>query len=134
MRARPRRAAGFSYVEVLIAMLLITLALVPAMEALHSGVQGPEIVERRARAHYAVVGKLEAVLAQPYSALETAAAAAGNATTPTSYSDAGGTPERRLVYLAYFDGDGDSVPDPDLMWVQVVMEDTPWSLETVTGR
>ncbi len=134
MSASKHRAAGYSYVEVLIAVLLITLALLPAMDALHSGVRGPELVEDRIRVHYGLAGKLEAVLALPYSTLESEAAAAGNATTPTSLSDASGTPERRLVYLAYHDGDGDSVPEVDLMWVRVAAEETPWALETVTGR
>ncbi len=137
-----RQQSGLSYVEVMVATAIIAIALVPAIEALHTGVLGTEVFASSTTDQYAALGKMEVVLAEPHSTLTLAAADAGDALTPSSYSDASATPIRSLVFLGLYDADnkdGDNdpftVPDPDLdgdgnpftnytglIWVRVEIE------------
>lgn len=142
-----------TYIEVMIATALIAIALLPAMDALYTGIRGADVYESSSSEHYAALAKIEEVLAEPQSSLITAAAAAGNKNMPSSYSDAPGSPNRCLVYLALYDadngdGDGDvfTVPDPNLdgdndpftsylglLWVRVEIEASVTSLESLTA-
>ena len=138
---RRRRSAGFSYVEVLIATTLVALALAPAIDALISGIQGAGIHASMTEEHYHLVGRLEEVLAEPFDDLDAEALAVGNPAVATTYSDAGGTPRRRLVFLARYDGDdADADGDPftggddGLLWVRVDLENTGRTLETLASR
>jgi hypothetical protein len=126
----------------MVATAIIAIALVPAIEALHTGVLGTEIYETSTTDQYSALGKMEEVLAEPHSKLTLAAANAGDASTPSSYSDAPATPVRSLVFLGLYDADdedGDNdpftVPDPNLdadnnpftnytglIWVRVEIE------------
>ena len=108
-----RRKAGISYAEVLVALLVLSLALVPALDALHAGVASASQQATGAIDHYWALGRLEEVLAEPIALLDAAAAAAGGSTTPSSYSDAIGAPNRRLVFVTRYDGDNaDADADP----------------------
>lgn len=138
---RRRRSGGFSYVEVLIATALVAVALAPALDALISGIQGAGVHVALAEEHYHALGRLEEVLAEPFATLDAEALSAGGPTVPTAYSDAGGTPRRRLVFLARYDGDDadtDGNPftggDAGLLWVAVEIEHTGRVLETLTGE
>ncbi len=129
---------GFSYIEVLVATVLIAVSLVPALDALQTSILSATVHESSAAAHYNLVSTMEAVMAEPFDAL---AAAASNPATPSPYSEAPGTPERRLVYLAPYDGDNadgdnDAFTDPDdgLLWVRVAIEGTPQALESLVNR
>lgn len=125
-----RRLAGFSYVEVLIATVLISLALIPALEALEVGVRGSEVHRVELVRHRHLMAKIEDVLAESYVHLEAeTAAAAGNA---SAYSDAVGAADRRLVFLNNFDADGDATPDAGILRLRVTIEGTPHTLETLT--
>ena len=146
--------AGLTYVEVLVATILLAIVLVPALQALSTGVLGSEVHTSTVDQHYAVVSRMEEVLAEPHSVLTAAASAAGDYQAPTSYSDTAGTPNRRIVYLALYDiddadGDGNvfTVPDPDLdgdsdpftgytgpLWVRVEVQGSVMWLETLTAR
>jgi len=137
----------------MVAAVLIMIALIPAVEALRTGMLGGEILESSSSEHYAVLARMEEVLAEPYGTLTIAAAAAGSETTPSSYSDAAGPPDRRLVFIALYDadnadGDGDvfTVPDPNLdgdnnpytgytglLWVRVEVEGSVASLESLVA-
>ncbi len=137
MRACSPGDEGFSYVEILVTVLLLSVALVPALEALQTAVLGTGVHETHAVRHHRLTAKLEEVLAEPFSALEVAEAAAGGG--PTSYSDAPGSPERRVVLLSGYDGDNaDADDDPftgtdaGLLWVQVQVEATSHALATLT--
>jgi hypothetical protein len=125
-------------VEVLVATVIVAVSLVPALEALQIGILGADVHESRVTLHYHLAGKLEEVLARPFADLAVEAVAAAG--SPTAYSDAAGAPDRRLVYLAGYDGDdadGDGDPftgaDPGLLWVRVEIESTPYVLETLTS-
>lgn len=149
-----KRQVGLTYVEVMIAVVIIAAALVPALEALHTGMLGTEIYQSSSAEHYSATGKMEELLAEPYAALLAAAASAGDETTVSGYSDAPATPDRRLVYLSRFDADnadGDNnpftVPDPNLdgdndpftgysglIWLRVKIEGSAAALESLSAR
>ena len=85
--------------------------------------------------------------------LVTAAGAAGNYKTPTGYSDAAGSSQRRVVFIGLYDaddrdGDGNpfTVPDPNLdgdndlytgyvgpLWLRVEIEGSVTAFETLTA-
>ncbi|MDH3633302.1 MAG: hypothetical protein OES20_01225 [Gammaproteobacteria bacterium] len=134
------RQAGFSYMELLIATLLIVIMLVPALDAMQSGIQGSGIHTQLAQNQYRMISKMEQTLALPFSELLTQADLVADPTVliPAPYSDSAGTESRRLVFLARYDGDNaDADDDPftgidaGLLWVRVTIEDSPRALETV---
>lgn len=132
------RQRGFHYVEVVVAVLLLTIAIAPALDALLSGLQGAAIPAIRMANRYWLGAKLEEVLSQGIGTLDAAATSAGNRTTPTSYSDANGSVDRRLVYLSRYDGDnadgdnnGFTGIDAGLIWVRVELENTNLALESL---
>jgi type II secretory pathway pseudopilin PulG len=148
-----RRQSGLTYIEVMIATALVAIALLPAMDGLYTSMRGSDVVESSSNEHYAALALMEDVLAEPFSMLTAAAAGAGDEVTPSSYSDAGGAPDRRLVFVARYDadnsdGDGDvfTVPDPNLdgdnnpytgyaglLWVQVKVEGSVHPFESLTA-
>ncbi len=140
-RSMPSHQAGYSYVEILIAAILITVSLGPAMDALRTATIGAEIYESYSEQHYRLLSRMEEVLAEPYGSLNVEAVAVGSPTTPTAYSDPVATPDRRLVYLAAYDidnADADNEPfltgtDPGVLWVRVEIEGTVLSLESLTA-
>jgi len=145
MRTTPARMNGFSYVEVLIAVVLIVIALVPALDALIPGVAGSGIHESIAEDHYQLTGKLEQVLVEPFGQLNSAAVAAGSPTTPTSYSDvftyASGRQITRNVFLSRYDADNadaDNDPftgtDDGLLWVRVAIAGTGYRIESLVSE
>ena len=144
-RSGPRisrlREAGFSYVEVLLATLITAIALVPAVEGLSVGTRGARLHVEMAEEHFHGVSLLEEILAQPFDALDVEAVLVASPTVATAFSDAPGSPRRRLVYLARYDGDdadGDGLPftggDDGLLWVKVEIENSNHVLETLTTR
>jgi len=126
--------------EVLIATLLIMIVLVPALDAMQSGIQGSGIHKQLARNQYRMISKLEQTLALPFAELLAQAdlVVDPKILIPAPYSDPAGIASRRLVFLARYDGDdadGDKDPftgtDAGLLWVRVTIEDSPRALETV---
>lgn len=129
------RQAGFSYVEVLAAAVIIAISIIPATEALRSSLQVAAADSAATVSHFRLLGKMEETLAEPFSALS--ASAAGPATA-SGYSDAAGTTDRRLVFIAPYDADNaDADDDPftggeaDLLWIRVQIEGTTAALETL---
>ena len=139
---KPARAqSGLTYTEVLVTTFLIGVALVPAIDALSTGRSGAIVHEQRAVLHHHLHGKLEQVLAQPFSALDSAALAAGSPAVETGFSDAAGAPDRRLVFIARYDGDeadgdGDRLTggDDGLLWIRVEIPGTNLAVESLTAR
>ena len=135
---RRRFESGLTLVEVLVTIVLLALILVPAINALQTGVVGADVHADIASGHFRLTSRLEELLAEPFADLSDAAIAAGAPTTPSSYSEPAGPPGRLLVYLSLYDGDnadGDDDPftgtDPDLLWIRVDVEDAVHTLETV---
>ena len=138
---RPDRQQGLTYVETLVATLILLIGLVPALDALRSAVIGTAGNEAYVNAQHRLGGRFEEVLAEPFATLDAAALAAGSYTTPSSYSEAPGTPGRLIVYLSRYDGDdadGNGNPfnggDEGLLWVRAEVENTPYALETLVSQ
>jgi hypothetical protein len=140
-RPRSHRRAGFSYFEAVLALFVLSLALVPALDALSTSVSAFSQQARTVVDHYWTLGKLEEVLAEPIASLDAAALAAGQVTAPTLYSDPLGAPNRRLVFIARYDGDdadadGDpfSGGDEGLLFVRVALASGESELSTLVTR
>lgn len=132
---------GLTLVEVLVAVVLLSVLLIPAITALQTGVVGADVHSDVADSHFRVTSRLEEVLAEPFANLSDAAIAAGAPTTASSYSDAAGPPGRVLVFLSLYDGDNadaDNDPftgtDDDLLWVRVDIESSVYTMQTVIAR
>ena len=136
---RVKYQTGLSYIEILIATVLVAVALVPAIEALHPAIQGSGIHETEVSLHYHLMGRLERVLAEPFVSLDAEAQALADPTTiSATYSDAAASNNRRLVFLSRYDADNaDSDNDPftgideGLIWIRVEVENTSHALETL---
>lgn len=127
---------GLTIVEVLVAMVLLAALLVPAVNALYTGMLGSTVHTDLGRNHYRLVSRMESVLAEPFPSLE---AAAAGSTVPSSYSDAAGPADRLLVYIAGYDADnadadGDPFtgPDSDILWVRVAVDESTQAIESLT--
>ena len=137
--------AGLAYIEILLAILLITITLVPALEALQPAVNGAGIHADRLADHYQLTGRLEELLAESYGDLDDAATAAGDRFTPSAYSDVVTQPDGRQltrnVFLSRYDtdnADADNDPftgiDDGLPWVRVEFAGTADGMETLVGE
>jgi len=131
------RQSGLSYVEVLVATLLIAIALVPMMEALRPGLQGSEIHRQQSEIHFALRGKLESVLAESFASLDAAATAAGAHTAATSYSDLAATVPHEVFIWRYDVDNADNDDDPytggeaDMLWLRIASLDDGFSIQTL---
>ena len=130
-----RRQRGASYVELLVATIIVSVTALPALTALSIAMQsssaGLEMTEQQHR----LAGRLDTLLAEPYATLE---AAASTPNAPTSLSDPLGSADRLLVYVAGYDGDnldGDNDPftgaDPGLLWIRVEIENTRYAYQAL---
>ena len=73
-----KQQQGFSYVEVLIASVLIAVALVPAMNALQTGMLSASVHQTLTSQYYLQVRKMEELQAEPFILLLAAAKTAAN--------------------------------------------------------
>ena len=134
--------AGFSYVEVLVATVLIAVTLVPAIEAFSPGINSAGYTQSLVEDRYQLSAKLEEVLAASFADIDTAATAAGSPTIASSYSDTVTYPSGkqivRNVFLSRYDGDNadannnpfDGI-DAGLIWLRVEIDGTSLSLESL---
>ncbi|MGI9324256.1 MAG: type IV pilus modification PilV family protein [Pseudomonadales bacterium] len=127
-RLRPR-VSGYAYIEILIAVILLSVSLAPMIEALAAGVTHESMEEDYAQAVMAAQSRMATVLSENYTTLDTEAQALGDATTESSYSDPMGVPARLQVFLARYDrdnadGDGNALTggDAGLLWLRVRTE------------
>jgi hypothetical protein len=132
------RHDGFSYVEVLLSVVLLATLLVPAMQALQTGISG-SATPALAATTPTLRGKMEEVLSAPFADLYAQTYAAGGNTTAvnTTYSDAAGT-GRRVVVLYRYNATAKalSASDTGLLYVSVYYESegTAGALTTLAGR
>ena len=134
--------AGFSYVEVLVATVLIAVTLVPAIEAFSPGINSADYTQSLVEDRYQLSAKLEEVLAASFADIDTAATMAGSPTIASSYSDTVTYPSGkqivRNVFLSRYDGDNadtnnnpfDGI-DAGLIWLRVEIDGTSLSLESL---
>ncbi len=144
------RAQGFSFIEVLVAIVLMAITIIPAMEAIQTGLKGNELHVSVTSQYYALQSRMENMLAEDYDDLLTGAQTAGSNSVATSFSDASGSTDRIIVYLALYDADADPfvIADPntdgdsdvytgdtsDMMWINVVLENSAYAFETLKLR
>lgn len=97
---RRNRSAGMTLLEAVLALLLLSICLVPAANALHAAIQGPGVAAQAARELDCVSSRMETVLAEPYTRL---LAAAGSATAASSFSTSGDAacPALKVVIARY---------------------------------
>jgi len=137
---QPRRpghgARGFAYIEVLVAMVLVVAALVPALQALQTSVRGSQVIGAAASRDMLLRAKMEEVLGKPFDTLNAETfLTGGNTTTSVSaaLSDAAGA-ERRIVILYRTDGSAVSASDTGLVRVRVAFEAGGTALETLRSK
>ena len=139
------RQRGLSYVEVLIAVVIVAVCLVPALDALRDGIRAAEVQGSQTVSQQRLKTRFEEVLANRFSTLDAAAMAAGNSpgatlavcsgTTVVVCSDPPGT-DRLLVTLYRYDSSAATatVNDTGLLWVNVAIAGSNLSLDTLRSR
>lgn len=141
------REGGFSYIEALVALVILAVALIPAMEALTGGVQGVRLnvaqgttagTERNVSDEEALRNKMEGLLARTHDRNSGGLANSPSGTsTAHGYSDAAGTDPRCLVYTSWYKPEATQAADrfvstdTGLLWIKVVVEGKATHLETV---
>lgn len=103
--------SGFAFLEVLVAAVILAVALVPASSAIRAASEHGRISRDRLAVEYLALAKLEAALAASWETLNNEAVITGGVTESTLWSDAVGSPNRRLVYVSPHDinnADGDN--------------------------
>jgi hypothetical protein len=130
---------GISYVEVLIAALLLGLALVPALDAFRAGLAASAGHGEAALQRHRLSSRMEEVLARPFAELDAEALSSGGG--PSVYSDPPATPSRRVVTIVAVDGDnadGDGDPltgvDTEILRVRVAIENSELSHATLVTQ
>jgi hypothetical protein len=134
---RPARASGLAYLEVMVALVLVVMALVPALNSLQTDTRGgPALVSIAAR-DAVLRAKMEEVLAKPFDTVNAETFLSGGNTTTsisTALSDAAG-PDRRIVILYRTeDGKDASGNDTGLVHVRVAFEAGGIALETLKSK
>ena len=129
---------GFSYIEVLLSMVLLAVLLVPALEALQTGVAGNQGAAITAR-QLALRDKMERVAARPFYDLYAMTYQPGGNSTAlnATLSDPAGTPDRRNVAIYRYDAAAAALTNNDtgVIRVSVYYENQPgMALNTLIGR
>lgn len=131
--------AGFSYIEVLLAVLLLGVCAVPAAEALRSAIGTADISATELAELLCLTSHMENTIAVPHRTL--ALAAAGTTTPAAAFS----LPQdaecgARNTYISFYNPDSVTTypsAETGLLQVKVTIEQsggTPRSLVTVVGR
>ncbi len=132
---------GFAYAEVLLSVMLLAILLVPALQALNTGIAGSAGATGLAARQLNLRSKMEEILSKPFSQLYAETYLSGGNTTTSvsaSLSDASGTANRRLVVFYRFDATSNalSANDTGLLVVNVYYEadGNAMALNTLVGR
>lgn len=112
---------GYSLVELLLAIVIIIIALVPIMDSITSSFQSTHASEENTMIVNYAREKMEDILAMSFVNVVVSVPAG----TPTALSDTVtvfGETVNRDVLVALYDGNGDSIPDNDLKKITVIVE------------
>ncbi len=66
---RARQERGLTLVEVLVSMVLLSILLIPAIQAIQAGVAGAEVHADVATSHHRIASRLEELLTEPFTDL-----------------------------------------------------------------
>ncbi len=159
-RVRPKNhQKGLSIVEVMLSLIILGVAIIPALDSIRSGLQVAVVNEDIILKHYSLLSKMNEIKATPFDDLLAAAELAGSYSTASIYSDASGVESRHLVYLSFYDAensdadnnvftiadvdtDGDNNPYTyppteyplSLLWVSIEIESSEKTLQTLLLR
>ncbi len=114
-------ARGFSLVELILAIVIMIIALVPLMDSITGSLQSTYISEENTMLVNYAREKMEDVLAMNFTDVAVSAPSG----TPTALSDTVtvfGEIVDRDVLVELYDGDGDTTPDSDLKKITVIIE------------
>lgn len=131
-----RHHRGLSYVEVMIAVVIVAVCLAPATDALRDGLRASATQRSHTVNAQRLKTRIEEVLANRYDTLDAAAMAAGNSPNATvaAYTDAAGSADRLLVTLYRYNGSAATATDTALLWIKVAIEGSNLSLDTLKSR
>lgn len=136
---RSLKQHGFAYVEVLLSAVLLAVLLVPALQALQSGIRDVATPSMAARPPL-LRAKMEEVLSDPFPELYAATYIAGGNTTGVNatFSDVVGATDQRVVVLYRYDVSTKalSAGDTGLLYVSVyyTADGSANALTTLAGR
>ncbi len=131
-----KKSSGFSLIEVLIAMVILAITLVPAMDAIRTGMKGAEVHQDFQEQHYHLMSKMEEVLAESFSDLDIAATLAASPDNPSSYSDSA---NNLNVFIARYDVDNADADDDvftgtdEMIWVRTQLIDSGLVFESLVA-
>lgn len=133
---------GFGYIEALVAVVLLAVALVPALDALGNITRTAPPADGDDDLWMAVSNKLNQVSGSRFDDLDFVATYLDSPTTPsTTYSDPSDSVPPVQVYVSRYDGDnadGDNNAftgtDADLIWVRAAINGTPVEMTTLVTR
>lgn len=130
-----RLQGGLSYVEVVVATILVVVALVPAMNALQGATIGSGVHQSEAVKQQQLQSKMEEVLARPFGELYAQTyLAGGNTVAPNAALSDGAVVGRRVVVLYRFSGSALTSADSGLLRIQVGFDAGGPTLDTLKGR
>ncbi len=136
---RATRVHGFSYVEVLVSVVLLAVLMVPALQSLQGGIVNAVTPAIAARPPL-LRAKMEEVLSSPFPALYAATYAVGGNTNGVNatFSDAPAATDRRIVVLYRYDASTKalSTSDTGLLYVSAYYsaDGSANALVTLAGR
>jgi prepilin-type N-terminal cleavage/methylation domain-containing protein len=122
---RLSKEKGFSLIELLLALTIMMIALVPIMDAISASFQYAKAGKESTIILNYAREKMEDVLAMSFDTVPISASPG----TPTSLSDTvtvTGNTLNRFVLVDLYDGDGDSIPDSDLKKVTVILQEVQY--------
>ncbi len=137
------RHAGFSYIEALVAVVLLAIVAVPAADAVKTGLDASRIGAAKAQELRCMKNAMETALAEPYQNLWNAAL---GSTVPSSYSQAldAACPARNVFISKYrhpvngtpqFDPKGDEKDlEAVLLYVTVSSPQNSYTFTTLVAR
>jgi type II secretory pathway pseudopilin PulG len=134
------RQRGATYLEIMVALLIFSVCLAPALDAMTSGLVTIPAVAASSRDIGCVRTQMEKVLAEPYANLLQAAVAAGAKTVPAATYSLAADAEcpARNTFLARYDPDSAGnlfvSADSGMLFVRVAAADGAASLASLAVR
>lgn len=142
----PHRARGFSYLEMVVAALVLALCAAPLANTVKTALAAPAVAQTRMRELRCMKNTMETVLAEPYQNLWNAARGTSQVTSYSKPADS--TCVARNVYITKYQAEYGKtpvfLPYPDtlteqqleavLLYITVSSPDTSYSFTTLVAR